>query len=496
MILQNFLSLLAYDQQSPLIFNSGFFFFFFIVLMLFYPLVVGKIRVRTWYLLLLSLYFYYKTSGGFVLLLLFTSGVNFLLGSAIHKAKGKGGRNALMWLSVAWNLGSLGYFKYTNFIIDTINQIMGGNLPAMDIFLPVGISFFTFQTMSYTLDIYFRKLEPIRNFADFTFFVSFFPQLVAGPILRASAFIPQINKKLSLNKEQIAQALVLIFAGLIKKGVIADYVSINFVDRVFDNPALFSGVENLLAVYAYGLQIYCDFSGYSDIAIGLATLMGFKLLPNFNVPYRAASITDFWRRWHISLSTWLRDYLYIPLGGNRKGKARTYINLLLTMLLGGLWHGASWNFVFWGGLHGVALALDKMIHSLFRKRSRPENAPAAKPHPLLQTLGVFLTFNYVSFAWIFFRSRTFADAGTMLNRILSNFNAPIILQWLAQNQMVAALIVIGYLSHWMPQKLSFGFERVLHKTPVPIQALLLAIIIWVLFQFRSAGIQPFIYFQF
>ncbi len=494
MILQKVLSLLAYDQHNPLIFNSGFFLFFFIVLMLFYPLVVGKVRVRTWYLLLFSLYFYYKTSGFFLLLLLVTAGVNYLLGAAIYKAER--GRKALMWLSVAWNLGSLAYFKYSNFLIDTVNQLLGGDLPALDVFLPVGISFFTFQTMSYTLDIYFRKLKPIHSFIDFSFFVSFFPQLVAGPILRASDFIPQINQKLSLNKEQIARALVLIFAGLIKKGVIADYISINFVDRVFDSPALFSGVENLLAIYAYGLQIYCDFSGYSDIAIGLATLMGFKLLPNFNLPYRAASITDFWHRWHISLSTWLRDYLYIPLGGNRKGRLRTYINLLLTMVLGGLWHGASWNFVFWGGLHGVALALDKLFQTLFRKRSRPEGSTSSKPHPLLQALGVLLTYNFVSFAWIFFRSRSFNDAATMLDRIFHHFKAGIILQWLAQNQMVAALIMIGYLSHWLPKKLSSGFEYSLRKSPLPLQALILALVIWIVFQFRAADIQPFIYFQF
>jgi D-alanyl-lipoteichoic acid acyltransferase DltB (MBOAT superfamily) len=495
MIWEKILSALSYDPQNPLIFNSGFFLFFFIVVMLFYPLLVGKIRVRTWYLMLFSLYFYYKTSGEFVLLLIITAGVNFLLGAAIHSAEKKGARKALMWLSVLWNLGSLGYFKYTNFVIDIVNQVFGGALPAMDIFLPVGISFFTFQTMSYTLDIYFGKLAPIRSFADFLFFVSFFPQLVAGPILRASWFIPQINKHLSLNRDQIARALVLILAGLIKKGVIADYISINFVDRVFDNPALFSGVENMLAVYAYGLQIYCDFSGYSDIAIGLATLMGFQLQANFNGPYRAYSITDFWHRWHISLSTWLRDYLYIPLGGNRKGKVRTYINLMLTMVLGGLWHGASWNFVFWGTIHGVALALDKFFSNVFGRKKAAEGKPS-KLNPVLRTLGVIITFNFVSFAWIFFRSRTFADAGTVLTRIFTEFNAPIFLKWLAQNQLVAALILIGFLSHWLPERTSEGFTRLLRNIPLPFQALMLAVVIWILFQFRSADIQPFIYFQF
>jgi len=346
--------------------------------------------------------------------------------------------------------------------------------------------------MSYTLDIYFGKLEPIRSFADFAFFVSFFPQLVAGPILRASQFIPQINARLSLDKDRIAQALVLIFAGLIKKGVIADYISLNFVDRVFDNPALFSGVENLLAVYGYGLQIYCDFSGYSDIAIGLATLMGFHLPANFNSPYRATSITDFWRRWHISLSSWLRDYLYIPLGGNRKGKVRTYINLLLTMLLGGLWHGASWNFVFWGGIHGVALAIDKFFIRL-KLLQRVSNQYVQN---FLKLLGVLLTFNFVSFAWIFFRSQSFSSAWQMISLIFNQFNAGRFIIWISQYRIVAALIALGYLLHWLPKQCKTLCEKILSKSPILVQSILLAIIIWILYQFKSSEVQPFIYFQF
>ena len=302
-IWQSILGSLNYDQANPLLFNSTFFLFFFILVLVIYPLVVNRTRIRVWYLLAVSLYFYFKTSGNFVLLLLITALVNFALGAAIHRTESKNGRRAWLGLSLLWNLGTLGYFKYTNFILGTINQLFGGSIPMMDIFLPVGISFFTFQTWSYTLDIYFKKLEPIRSFKDFAFFVSFFPQLVAGPIVRASYFIPQIHKKLELDEETIARALVLIFAGLLKKGVIADYLSVNFVDRIFENPALFSGMENLFGVYAYALQIYCDFSGYSDIAIGVAALMGFSLPINFLSPYRAHSITDFWRRWHISLST-------------------------------------------------------------------------------------------------------------------------------------------------------------------------------------------------
>jgi len=484
-LLRNWINSLAYNPKMPLLFNSSFFLFFFIVILLFYPLVANRVKVRTWYLMLISLYFYYKTSGSFVLLLLLTSVINFYLGALIHRAKKKGTKRSLLLLSLVWNLGSLGYYKYTNFLITTINQVFGGQLPLYDIFLPVGISFFTFQTWSYTLDVYFGKLKPIRSFADFTFFVSFFPQLVAGPIVRASYFIPQIHKEVHLDKDTIARALVLIFAGLLKKGVIADYLSINFVDRIFENPALFSGMENLLGVYAYALQIYCDFSGYSDIAIGLAALLGFQLPVNFLTPYRATSVTDFWRRWHISLSTWLRDYLYIPLGGNRKGKARQYINLMLTMLLGGLWHGASWNFVVWGGMHGMALAFDKLLLGFKFMQTK-----------LMKAIGIVVTFHFVSFCWIFFRSPDFASAGLMLSRIFSTFHSGLFWQWLVEYKLVAILIGAGFLFHWMPDSFELGFEKLLRRTPLVFQSLILAVVIWVLFQARSADIQPFIYFQF
>lgn len=484
-ILNSILGSLSYDSANPLLFNSSFFLFFFIVVLLFYPFIVKQVKIRTWYLLLASLYFYYKTSGSFVILLIITALVNFGIGAMIFKQEKRLNRRAWLGLSLIWNLGTLGYFKYTNFFIDTINHIGGFGISNLDLILPVGISFFTFQTWSYTLDIYYRKLEPIRSFKDFAFFVSFFPQLVAGPIVRASYFIPQINKKLHLDQETIAKALVLIFAGLLKKGVIADYLSINFVERVFASPALFSGLENLMGVYAYALQIYCDFSGYSDIAIGLAALLGFDLPLNFNSPYRASSITDFWRRWHISLSTWLRDYLYIPLGGNRKGKSRQYLNLMITMLLGGLWHGASWNFVFWGGLHGLALVFDKFWLKL-----------KISQYKVMRGIGIVITFHFVCFTWIFFRSPDFATSGLILQRIFTAFHAGIFPAWLQEYRIPAILIVIGYLAHWQPDSWERTFSKTLAKVPLILQALALALVIWILFQARSADIQPFIYFQF
>lgn len=254
------------------------------------------------------------------------------------------------WVAVSLliNLGLLCYFKYTNFLCGFFASLTGGTFTAMDIFLPVGISFFTFQSLSYTIDVYRKEITPLTNLLDYAFYVSFFPQLVAGPIVRARDFIPQIRCPLFVSKEMFGKGIFLIVSGLFKKAVISDYISINFVERIFDNPTLYSGVENLMGVYGYALQIYCDFSGYSDMAIGIALLLGFHFNMNFDSPYKSASITEFWRRWHISLSSWLRDYLYISLGGNRKGKIRQYANLIITMFLGGLWHGASWNFVFGG----------------------------------------------------------------------------------------------------------------------------------------------------
>ncbi len=484
-LLNRITSALVYDPQHPLLFTSSFFLFFFMAIVLIYPFIANRVKIRTWFLMLVSLYFYYKTSGAFVLLLIITAFINFIIGMEIHKSKSKSARNWLMVASVFWNLGSLGYYKYTNFIISIINGISKGNLPVMDIFLPVGISFFTFQIMSYTMDIYFGNLKPIRSFKDFLFFVAFFPQLVAGPIVRATWFIPQIRKKVSLDSETVAKALILIMGGLIKKGIIADYISINFVDRVFENPTLFSGVENLIAVYGYGLQIYCDFSGYSDMAIGLAALLGFELPLNFNTPYKATSITEFWHRWHMSLSTWLRDYLYIPLGGNRNGKVRQYINLFITMLLGGLWHGASWNFVFWGAMHGVGLIIDKFWLRLKISQTR-----------IMKVVGLIVTFHFVSFLWIFFRAQDFAVAGQILHQITHNFNGLLVLEWFKGYRLIGIFILMGYMFHWLPQKFDLGVERFMKAVPIPVQSLIVALVIWLMYQTRTSDIQPFIYFQF
>jgi len=351
----------AYHVGEPMLFNSGLFLFLFTAFYSVYLLLSKTEKPRLVFVALFSVYFYYKSSGFYFLLLLGSIVVDFFLAQWIGYSKKYWKRLSILVVSLMANLGMLAYFKYGNLIHQLFSALAEVTFEPLDIFLPVGISFFTFQSLSYTIDVFRRKLEPLTNFLDYAFFVSFFPQLVAGPIVRASDFLPQIHRPVFVSKEMFGRSVFLICSGLFKKAVISDYISLNFVDRIFDAPALYTGLENLFGVYGYALQIYCDFSGYSDMAIGIALLLGFRFNENFNSPYQSRNITEFWRRWHISLSTWLKDYLYISLGGNKKGRMHTYINLMITMLLGGLWHGASLKFVFWGGLHGMGLAVHKFI---------------------------------------------------------------------------------------------------------------------------------------
>jgi D-alanyl-lipoteichoic acid acyltransferase DltB (MBOAT superfamily) len=482
---------LSYHATAPLIFNSGLFLFLFLLFVVVYIPLSRTLRPKLIYVTLFSLYFYYKSSGIYVLALIFTTLSDFLLGREIYKAKSAWKRASLLVLSLCVNLGMLGYFKYTNFLHEIFSMIAGLPYQPLDIFLPVGISFFTFQSLSYTIDIYRGHLTPVPHWINYAFFVSFFPQLVAGPIVRAADFIPQIEKPAFVSKEMLGRGVFLICTGLFKKAVISDYLGINFVDRIFDAPALYTGLENLLALYGYALQIYCDFSGYSDMAIGIALLLGFHFPPNFLSPYQAGSITEFWRRWHISLSTWLRDYLYISLGGNRKGNARTYVNLILTMLLGGLWHGASFRFILWGGLHGVALALHKAFSSVMQQWHI-----TAKPHAFTKALSVLLTFHFVCFCWIFFRASDMEVATTMLAQIMEHFNGKIIFDFINGYRVVALLMLIGFLLHFTPIAWENRAQQWVTSKPLVIQALCVVVVILLVIQTKAAGIQPFIYFQF
>ena len=499
-------SLLNFDPDKPFIFTSAAFWIFFLFVLAGYSLVYKKLVLRNVYLFLVSLFFYYKAGGLFLFILIFVTIVDYSCGLLIFKSKRSVGRKFFVLLSIISNLGLLGYFKYTSFIINTINEVFGTRFRVFDllstfsnsflgthfdisyIILPVGISFFTFQSLSYIIDVYRKKMEPVRNIIDFGFYVSFFPHLVAGPIVRASVFIPQIYQEFRLSKQEFSHALFMISKGLIKKIVISNFIALNLVDRVFDAPSIYSGFENLLAIYGYGLQIYCDFSGYTDIAIGVALILGFRLPVNFNSPYKAKSITDFWKRWHISLSQWLRDYLYISLGGNRKGKIRTYFNLMITMLLGGLWHGASLKFVIWGGLHGIGLVINKLWNSIFKSHLRPTW--------IGRLFAVFITFQFVSFCWIFFRAQDLENVKIMLKQIFENFSPGSYMTVLPAYSNALLLMFVAYIIHFLPEKTKESYRGLFIKIPLVAQFAVIMVIAILLFHMRTTQVMPFIYFRF
>ncbi len=559
--------LFTYQPTRPLLFNSVRFLVFFLAFYTLYIALRRRINWRLGYTLAFSLYFYYLSSGFYFFILLLSTVVDFVLGHLIYRAPTKAKKRLFLLFSLGLNLGLLGYFKYTNFLIGAFNDTLGTQFHFQDIFLPVGISFFTFQTLSYSIDVYRGKLVPLtngvhdlaslsRNFLDFAFFVCFFPQLVAGPIVRAAEFIPQIRQRLTLSNAKLSEGILLIAGGLFKKAVISDYISVNFVDRVFENPTLYSGLENLLAVYGYALQIYCDFSGYSDMAIGLALLLGFQLPENFRTPYQSKSIQEFWRRWHISLSTWLRDYLYISLGGNRKGRFRTYINLMITMVLGGLWHGASWVFILWGFLHGIGLAIDRFLKSqegFWGRHSIRAGTVLLLVHAVGQLVILFrysedsellqlytegnlrlasiwlgllvisllfhqikgerslanhaisrvFVFHFVCFCWIFFRAGALANpmppmqtAGEVLGQLLTNFKAELWPQVVSGYRPVLILMTLGYVLHFLPTSWTAAFQQYFMRWPLILKSLFLAAIIWIVIQTASSEVVPFIYFQF
>ncbi len=492
---------LGYSAESPLLFTQLYFWVFFTLLLALYSILYKRTALRNAYLFLMSLFFYYKSGGYYFFLLVFSTIVDYFIGKGIYNTSAKTNKKWLVALSVFVNLGVLSYFKYAYFFIEQINKIFNTNLEvinilalwtnkltgtsidASSIILPVGISFFTFQTISYSIDVYRGKIKPVKNIIDFGFYVSFFPQLVAGPIVRAAHFVPQLYQKFKLTVQERSHALYMILNGLIKKVLIADYIAINFVDRVFDAPLSYTGLENIFAVYGYSLQIYCDFSGYTDIAIGIALLLGFKLPVNFNSPYKAISLNDFWNRWHISLSSWLRDYLYIPLGGNKKGKLKTYINLMITMLLGGLWHGANLKFILWGAIHGIGLVLNKLIH-IKATKSR-----------LKRFLSLFFTFHFVTLAWIPFRANTMDKAGLMLKQICTT-SLHILPGFIKNYASVLIIMLFGFIIHWLPSQTKEIIRGYFIQTPLLIKVFIIICTVFVIYQAVSADLQPFIYFQF
>ena len=607
------LRVFSFDDSNPLLFTQFQFWAFFAFIFAGFAYFKRRKILRNSYLFFISLFFYYKTSGLFVGLLVLVTCSDFLIAKRIAIAKTQLTKKLFLLLSIIIDLSILCYFKYAYFFADVLNTAFGLDIEVTNIaasglnnlfgtsfnvdsiILPVGISFYTFQVISYTFDVYKGLIKPVTNIFDFGFYVTFFPQLVAGPIVKASDFIPQLYKKYSLSKRQFGIAVFWILNGLLKKIILSDYLALNFIDRVFDNPLLASGFENVAALFLYSLQVYADFSGYTDIAIGLSLLMGFHLPKNFDSPYKAQNCSNFWKRWHISLSRWLQTYLYIPLGGNRNITFGTYfwiititlialilsgsiwvalivlsiaglviftavkfptkrksivanLNSMVTMLLGGLWHGASCNFMIWGGLNGVGM----VVYKFWRDWSLLDRLIVAGgifvilfvltllyPTPLCSLLlvfmllvllgaairylykkskcqsdfswlerswAIFITFVFISFTRLFFRSGSDLDpavanekawktASDMVTQIGSSWNVNIF-DVISEYSVVFALFVIGMIIHWLPDRLKRRYRMAFAQLPIYAIGAIVVIAVFVAYQFMSSEMKPFIYFQF
>ena len=474
-----------------MLFTSGSYLIFLAIVFFVYWLLTPNRSLRVLVLLAASYYFYALWNPKLLSILFLISTADFLIARGIGASRNASVRKLLLGASVLTDVGALVVFKYFNFFSASLAELFGklGHQITPLLFtrlaLPLGLSFITFRSLSYTIDVYRRTSEPSNNYFQYLAFVAFFPTVIAGPLVRAKDLLPQFNERTRLTSEDGARAIFLIMLGLVKKIAIANFLANNLVDRVFDQPQLYSSVESLAAIYGYALQIYCDFSGYTDIAIGSALLLGFKLPINFNSPYRAGSIVEFWRRWHITLSDWLRDYVYISIGGLRKRRFNLYRNLILTMLIAGLWHGAAWTFVLWGGLHGLGLSATHMWEAHRRKRKRkPRREWWAK------ALCVFATFHFVCLAWVLFRAGSLRQTWEVLKRLgamqfaTSNLATPVL-----------AILALGYLSHWVPLR---AFEKVnkgWHLLPSPVQAVLILSVAFALYYVSSTNVQ-FIYGNF
>ncbi len=432
-----------------------------------------------------SLYFYYKSSAECVFILIGVCLSDYLLGLWLGRLK----RNWKRRLIVALNV-MLVWFKYFNLLAEAFASITSTRFDPLEIILPAGISFFTFRSISYMVDIYRREIEPCRNLLDYTFFLTFFPPLLAGPVVRAKDMLPQIKANAMLSRRKTSEGLFLIMTGLIKKVVIADYISGNFVDRIFDNPALYSGFENLMGCVGFTIQLYCDFSGYSDMAIGLALMLGYRFKINFDAPFKSQNPTEFWRRWHISLSLWLRDYLYIPLGGNRKGKFRAYFNQFITMVLGGLWHGASWMYIIWGAYHGLLLVLHKTVRSIWRL---PESMRGRAD---IKAFNIVLTFALIVVGFTFFRAPSLETVVMIGEQIAGNFHIDIAGQFVESYMMIVVAMALGYIAHMTPKTWTAGASQAYMSMAAIWQALLLAAVLFVVVQTRQSDLVPFIYLQY
>lgn len=485
-IWQGLCNLLSYDATAPMIFSSG---LFWVLFLIFLP-IYGKLKDRRIqmmiFVVLFSLYFYYKSSGFYLFLLVGTSLFDWLLSHALVRCKQQLHKKLCVFLSVATSLSILGYFKYANFFMWNWNQMVSGNFQPLDIILPVGISFYTFQSISYIVDVYKGRVAPTKTWLDYIFFLSFFPALVAGPIVRADYFLPQVEANKRPTTKMVYAGLWMVILGVIKKALIADYIS-QYNDLIFSSPTGYTGFESLMGVIGYTMQIYCDFSGYSDMAIGIALIMGFKLSKNFDFPYKAKNLTEFWRLWHISLSSWLRDYVYIPLGGNRKGTVRTYVNNFLTMLIGGLWHGAAWKFVFWGAMHGLGLA----VHKYFKPRL--DKIPNTW---LVKFVGWAVTMTCVSLLWVFFRAESWGDSWLIIKNIFTNFHADYIPTFFEVRHTWAVMMTVIIVSHMLPRKWYDAMRKLFVASPWVLKFVIFIVVVQLVIEFMSEEVAPFIYFQF
>ncbi len=625
---------MAFNPDSPLLFTQFYFWAFFALVYALFALIMANVRgqrqglhLRNVYLLFVSWFFYYKTSGLFLLILAFVTLSDWVIAGRIKSAITHNKPSLakfLLALSVTIDLGLLAYFKYAYFFTNMLNDLFGTGFRVFDIFayigngfseagrfsvdtivLPVGISFFIFQVISYTADVYRGRIQPVRNILDFGFYVSFFPQLVAGPIVRAEEFIPQLYKPFRLSRRVFGVAVFWILNGLAKKIIMSDFLAVNLIDRVFDNPLLFSGFENLFALFAYSLQVYADFSGYTDIAIGVAMLLGFYLPKNFDSPYKSQNPQEFWRRWHMSLGRWLKTYLYIPLGGNHSIGFGTYfwwsliavvsaaltgwwwiilavgcwlaiigvmdhtlktrspeltpkrkllyanLNSFITQVLGGLWHGASWNFIIWGGINGIGMIINKIwremswhirflamtvltfglvtidymlnlpVWHLFSFWSAVvwvgtairyvywlcEGRDTKLTAAFAQAWAVLQTFTFITFTRLFFRSSSNLDPATanevawataknMVNQIGGAWNNEIIPEFVYEYRWVVLMFVAGMVLHWLPANWKRRYRLWFSAMPLWLMVFAVAIAILVIYQFVTADVQPFIYFQF
>ena len=444
-------------------------------------------ELKKWVLLALSLAFYASWDWRFLLLLLASGAISYLVGLYVQGERP--GRKLVLTLGVALDLGILGYFKYLDFFIAqamTFAHTLGFEAPLsfVNVTLPVAISFLTFHAISYIVDVYRGRLKASRSPLDILLYISFFPHLVAGPIVRAHEFLPQLASPRRAEDFAFGENMLLILGGLLKKMVIANYLAVKFVDPVFTDPTQFSRFDLVMAVYAYAIQIYADFSAYTDIAIGVAALMGYRFPQNFNQPYRALGIGDFWRRWHMTLSAWLRDYLYIPLGGNRGGKLMTARNLLLTMLLGGLWHGANWTFLIWGALHGAALIVD---HSY--RRSALYARIGRKPWAV--ALDWAITFHFVCFCWLFFRAPSLDGALQYLAGVVTDNGAVSTMP-----AVVWPLLAAGAFTQFIPPDSRLRLGEWLDARGQVAQVAFGALALYVIVVMAPSASAPFIYFQF